>query len=317
MNDPLPEGEGDQNLAHSRSHPLSLWERGEATERSEGAWGEGQRAAPDECNCYDALMLTLPNQWSALHSSDFAGLDASRTVAVLPLGATEQHGPHLPLDVDAVLVEAMVAGALPRLAAGTPVLVLPTLSAGLSTEHTSFPGTLSLSSETTLRALCDIGQSVARAGVRKLLMFNAHGGHVAAMDLAARDLRSIGLTVFHTSWEQLPLGAAWEAFSAEERRYGVHGGEIETSMMLALAPERVRIDLAQDFTSSAIERVKRFPLLGQGHSRMGWHAHDLNPSGAVGRADRADAGRGAALLQAVSEQLAALLGQMVEFEPLS
>ena len=79
----------------------------------------------------------------------------------------------------------------------------------------------------------------------------------------------------------------------------------------------VRMDLAKNFTSSAIERVKRFPLLGQGHSRMGWHAHDLNPSGAVGRADRADAGRGAALLQAVSEQLAALLGQMVEFEPLS
>ena len=168
----------------------------------------------------------------------------------------------------------------------------------------------------SLRALCDIGQSVARAGVRKLLMFNAHGGHVSAMDLAARDLRGIGLTVFHTSWEQLPLGAAWESFSAEERRYGVHGGEIETSMMLALAPERVRMDLAQDFTSSAIERVKRFPLLGQGHSRMGWHIQDLNPSGAVGRADKADPVRGQALLDASAEQLALLLRQLVDFDPL-
>ena len=262
-------------------------------------------------------MLSLPNRWDALRSADFALLDGARTVAVLPLGATEQHGPHLPLDVDRVLVEAMVAGALPLLKPGAPVLVLPTLSVGLSTEHAAFKGTLSLSTETALRTLIEIGHSVARAGVRKWLMVNAHGGHVSAMDLAARELRGSGLTVFHTSWEQLPLGAAWEAFSPQERRYGVHGGEIETSMMLALAPQQVRMDLAKDFSSSAIERVKKFPLLGQGHSRLGWHAQDLHPSGAVGRPDWADAKRGRALLDAVSEQLAVLLGQMVEFDPLS
>ncbi len=262
-------------------------------------------------------MLSLPNRWDAMRSADFAGLDGGRTVALLPLGATEQHGPHLPLDVDRVLVEAMVAGALPLLPPNAPVLVLPTFSVGLSTEHTAFKGTLSLSTETTLRALIEIGHSVARAGVRKLLMFNAHGGHVSVMDLVARELRGSGLTVFHTSWEQLPLGAAWEAFSPQERRYGVHGGEIETSMMLVLAPDQVRMDLAQPCTSSAVDRVERFPLLGQGHCRLGWHTQDLHPSGAVGRPDLADAARGAALLAAVSAQLAVLLGQVIEFDPLS
>jgi creatinine amidohydrolase len=262
-------------------------------------------------------MLKLPNHWAALSSPDFAHLDPARTVAVLPLGATEQHGPHLPLNVDHLLVDAMVSGAFQRLAKDSPVLVLPTASVGLSTEHTAFAGTLSLSSHTSLGLLHDIGASVARAGVRKLLMFNAHGGHVALMDLVSRNLRSLGLTVFHSSWDQLPLGAAIEAFDASERRHGVHAGETETSLMLAIAPEQVRMDLAQDFVSSAIDRVKQHPLLGLGHSRMGWHVQDLNPSGAVGRAHLADAQRGQALLDGVQAQLALLLSQLIEFRPLN
>ena len=191
--------------------------------------------------------MDLPGYWGALRSADFDQLDPARAVAVLPLGATEQHGPHLPLDVDQVLAQSMVSGALKHLKPGSPVLVLPTLSVGLSTEHSAFAGTLTLSTETALRVLVELGQSVARAGVRKLLMFNAHGGHVTLMDLAARELRALGLTVFHTSYEQLPLGAAMEAFDASERRYGVHAGEVETSMMLALAPQRVRMELARAF----------------------------------------------------------------------
>jgi creatinine amidohydrolase len=261
-------------------------------------------------------MMDLPGPWGALRSADFHRLDPARCVAVLPLGATEQHGPHLPLDVDRLLAESMVHGAVQRLQPGTPVLVLPTLSVGLSTEHVAFAGTLTLSSETALRVLVELGQSVSRAGVRKLLMFNAHGGHVSLMDLAARDLRAHGLTVFHTSYEQLPLGAAMAAFDAVERRHGVHAGEVETSMMLALAPQQVRMDLAQAAESSAIGRVQSAPLLGQGHSRLGWHVQDLHPSGAVGHAERADAPRGQALLEAIHLQLSQLLVQLVAFEPL-
>lgn len=262
-------------------------------------------------------MLSLPNQWGALRSAEFSELNADRTVALWPLGATEQHGPHLPLNVDVLLVEAMVAGALNKLESGTPVLVLPTLAVGLSVEHRAFAGTLSLSTTSALQMMRETGESVRRAGVRKLLMFNAHGGHVAAMDLAARELRDGGLTVFHTSYEQLPLGSALEAFDANERRYGVHAGEMETSMMLALAPQRVRMDLAQAFASSAQSRVQTHSLLGQGHSRMGWHAQDLHVSGAVGRAASADAQRGQDLLDAISQQLAHLLRQLVAFAPLN
>ena len=261
-------------------------------------------------------MLLLPSHWGSLRSSDFADLDGRRTLAVWPLGATEQHGPHLPLDVDQVLVEAMVAGALAHLDAGMPVLLLPTLSVSLSTEHQNFAGTLTLSAETALRVLRETGASVARAGLRKLLLFNAHGGNTPLMELAARELRGLGLTVFYSSYEQLPLGAALENFDAAERRFGVHAGEVETSMMLALAPERVRMDLAQHFVSSACERVLQYPLLGQGHSRMGWQTQDLHPSGAVGHAQRGDAQRGQALLDAVAQQLAALMAQLVAFEPL-
>ena len=261
-------------------------------------------------------MVDLPCPWGALRSADFEHLDPARAVAVLPLGATEQHGPHLPLEVDRLLAQAMVGGAVSQLPTGTPVLVLPTVAVGLSTEHAAFAGTLTLTAETALRVLVELGQSVARAGVRKLLMFNAHGGHVALMDLAARELRTHGLTVFHTSYEQLPLGAAFEAFDPAERRHGVHAGEVETSMMLALAPQQVRMALAQDFESSAIARVQSAPLLGQGHSRLGWHVQDLHPSGAVGHPERADAQRGQALLDAIATQLALLMSQLVAFAPL-
>lgn len=262
------------------------------------------------------MIKCLPTRWGALRSADFAELDADRTVALWPLGATEQHGPHLPLNVDAVLADAMCEAALQHLEAGTPVLLLPTLAVGLSLEHRLYAGTLTLSVETVLRVLRETAESVLRAGVRKLLLFNAHGGHVAAMDLAARDLRTLGLTVFHTSYDQLPLGAALDAFDPDERRFGVHAGEVETSMMLALAPGQVRMDLAQHITSSAVARVQAHPLLGGGHSRMGWHVQDLHPGGAVGQASQADAARGQALLDSVGEQLAILLRQLVRFDPL-
>jgi len=130
------------------------------------------------------------HRWAELNTRDFAALDPARTVAVLPLGATEQHGPHLPLSVDTVLVDGVVNAALAHLTATDPVLVLPTQTLGLSTEHTAFAGTLHLSPQTLIQLWCDIGASVARAGVKKLLMFNAHGGNVGLMDVVARELRA-------------------------------------------------------------------------------------------------------------------------------
>lgn len=259
------------------------------------------------------------HRWAELNTRDFAALDPARTVAVLPLGATEQHGPHLPLSVDTVLVDGVVNAALEHLAATDPVLVLPTQAVGLSTEHTAFAGTLHLSPQTLIQLWCDIGASVARAGVKKLLMFNSHGGNVGLMDVVARELRAqYGLIVYSSSWYNLPLDAgAMEQFSADEHRFGIHAGDIETSMMLALSPNRVNMAEAQNFASTSQDRAKNYAVLGNGKSaKLGWHMQDYNPQGAAGNASAATAAKGEALVQSAGEQLALLLKELVAL-PLS
>jgi creatinine amidohydrolase len=258
--------------------------------------------------------MTLPSRfWADLTTRDFARLDPAATVAVLPVAAIEQHGPHLPVSVDTTLVDGVIAASLPHLPAELPVLFLPTQQVGKSNEHQRFPGTLSLSAETTIRLWTEIGESVARAGVRKLLIFNSHGGQVSVMDIVARDLRvRCELICYHASWFNLPLGEAVDAlFSPHEARFGIHAGDPETSMMLALKPERVHMALAQDFRSTSQDRAAAYPILGNGKSaKLGWQMQDYNPTGAAGNAAIATADKGRALVQASGRQLAALLGEM-------
>ncbi|MDM0002685.1 creatininase family protein [Variovorax sp. J22P240] len=250
--------------------------------------------------------------WSQLTTRDFGALDPATTVAVLPLGATEQHGPHLPLNVDSTLADGIVAAALPFLPAELPVLFLPTQQIGLSPEHVRFPGTLTLSSETLIRLWSEIGAGVARSGVRKLVLFNAHGGHTGAMDIVARELRAThGLIVYSVSWFNLPLGDAGAQFSADEHRFGVHAGDMETSMMLALAPDQVTMDAARDFGSTSRQRAADYAILGNGRSaKLGWAMEDYNPDGAAGNAAAATAEKGHALVNAAAVQLAALLAEV-------
>jgi creatinine amidohydrolase len=264
-------------------------------------------------------MPSPSRYWADLATTDFAALDAARTVAVLPLGATEQHGPHLPLAVDQCLVDGIVAQALPQLPADLPVLVLPTQQVGYSPEHADFPGTLTLPVETVIATWTALGECVARAGVRKLLLFNSHGGQVSLMDIVARELRMrCKLVVYSCSWWNLPLGdAVTGLFPADEHRFGVHGGDMETSLMLALAAGRVRMPQARDFGSSARERAARHPVLGNGRSaKLGWAMQDYNREGAAGNAAAATAAKGQAVLQAAGSQLAALLQEIGQL-PLS
>lgn len=260
----------------------------------------------------NAPTVSLPRFWSQLSTRDFAALDVAATVAVLPLGATEQHGPHLPLGVDTVLADGIVAAALPLLPPELPVLFLPTQQIGLSPEHARFAGTLTLSAETLIRVWSEIGAGVARAGVKKLVLFNAHGGHVGAMDIVARELRAAhGLIVYSASWFNLPLGEAGARFSAHEHRFGVHAGEIETSMMLALAPQLVRMGAAQDFRSSSEQRAADYAILGNGRSaKLGWAIEDYNAQGAAGNAAAATAPAGQAVVDAAAAQLALLLAEV-------
>jgi len=260
----------------------------------------------------NASSVSLPRYWSQLTTRDFAALDVAATVAVLPLGATEQHGPHLPLGVDTVLADGIVTAALPLLPAKLPVLFLPTQQIGLSPEHARFAGTLTLSAETLIRMWNEIGAGVARAGVKKLVLFNAHGGHVGAMDIVARELRAAhGLIVYSVSWFNLPLGDAGAQFGADEHRFGVHAGDIETSMMLALAPQQVRMGEAKNFRSTSEQRAADYAILGNGKSaKLGWAMEDYNPQGAAGNAAAATGVRGQAVIDAAAEQLALLLAEV-------
>lgn len=262
-------------------------------------------------------MTPKSYQWSDLTTADFAALDSARAIAVLPVAATEQHGPHLPLSVDTDLVNGVIAAALPHLAPGLPALFLPTQAVGFSPEHTRFAGTLTLRAETLMRVWTEIGEGVAASGVKKLVLFNAHGGQVGALDLVARDLRArLGMLVYSVSWFNLPLRDAQGAdvsalFSSEEHRFGIHAGEIETSMMLALRPERVRMDQAEYFRSASQARAADFPILGNGRSaKLGWQMQDYNAEGAVGNASAANADKGHALLDAAGRALAALLAEI-------
>jgi creatinine amidohydrolase len=235
------------------------------------------------------------------------------------LGATEQHGPHLPLSVDTMLVDGVVNAALTHLTAADPVLVLPTQTLGLSTEHTAFAGTLHVSPQTLIQLWCDIGASVARAGVRKLLMFNAHGGNVGLMDVVARELRAQhGLIVYSSSWYNLPIDTVvMSQFSDDEHRFGIHAGDIETSMMLALSAHSVNMTEAKNFASTSQDRAKHYAVLGNGKSaKLGWHMQDYNPQGAAGNASAASVAKGEALLHSAGEQLALLLQELVAL-PLS
>ncbi|MGH7003829.1 MAG: creatininase family protein [Alphaproteobacteria bacterium] len=262
--------------------------------------------------------MTAPpvRYWIDLTTAEFATLDRARLIALLPVGATEQHGPHLPLSVDSRIAAALVKRVAEGLPAEFPLSVLPMLHFGVSPEHADFPGTLSLSAETMLALLMDVGRSVAAAGIRKLVILNSHGGQPQILDVAAQKLRrECRLLVF-------PLNGYryWNAekqFGAEEAAFGIHGGAAETSIMLAIAGETVRRGKVADFPSLAAAMAKRFRHL-RPYGRIasfGWQAQDLNPAGAVGNAASADAAKGETLLAEAAATLAAILGEIDSLSP--
>jgi creatinine amidohydrolase len=263
--------------------------------------------------------MTLPSTkkyWQNLSTTDFASLAHEGTVAILPVAATEQHGPHLPLSVDTTLLEAVLAAALAQLPEKTKALALPTQSIGFSPEHTAFPGTLSFSAETLIRIWTEIGEAVARTGIRKLLILNGHGGQVGVMDLVGRDLRArLGMTVWSSSWFALPQPPEVAAlFPPHEHRYGIHAGDTETSMMLALRPDLVDMSAARDFASASAARAGKYTLLADGRSaKLSWAMEDYNSAGAVGNAAAATAEKGRAVIDAAARNLALLIQEISDF----
>ena len=253
--------------------------------------------------------------WANHTSDSLRDMLARDPVAVLPVGATEQHGPHLPLSVDTDINRGLVQATARILAQGNlPVLFLPTLPIGKSTEHLDFPGSLSLSTQTLISCWMDIGECVANAGIRRLVFFNSHGGQLAPMDIVARDLRvKHDLLTFSCNW--FGLGLPEGLISDHENTYGIHAGELETSMMLHLHGEKCRMDKARDFKSHIehLNATTRHLGLGPG-GKLGWKTRDLNAQGACGNAAAATAETGARAVEHVAAEFARMLGEVHAYD---
>lgn len=258
-------------------------------------------------------MLPKRN-WTEMGWQDFAGADTQRWIAVLPLAATEQHGPHLPVGVDAAIAEAYLGRVRAAIPADLPVTILPTQRVGQSDEHVSYPGTLTLSAATVLRVWTEIGESVHRAGLRKLVLVTSHGGNVEAMGIVARDLRArLGMLVVTVAWHR--FGYPDGLFDAEEKRHGIHGGDIETSLMLAAAPGLVRMDKAQAGEPASVAMQQEFTYLNAHRpAGFGWATQDLHPSGAIGNPTLATGQKGEAALAHGAAAFVELLGEIDRFD---
>jgi creatinine amidohydrolase len=261
--------------------------------------------------------MTLPKRdWMEMTWADIAaaGEAVRRWIAVLPLAAVEQHGPHLPLGVDAYIAEAYLARVRKILPEALPVTFLPVQRVGVSAEHLGYPGTLTLSAATAIKAWTEIGESLARAGLRKLLLVTSHGGNVAAMELAARDLRTrLGMLAVTVGWHR--FGYPEGTFSGEERRHGIHGGDIETSLMLAAMPDAVRTEKAAQATPATVAMAREFKWLGAYRpAGFAWMTQDLNATGAVGDATQASAAKGEAALAHGAQTFVELVREMDRFD---
>lgn len=251
--------------------------------------------------------------WSELGAADFARRDMGRAVAVLPVAAIEQHGPHLPLCTDVTIAEGYLARVRDLVPDALDVLLLPVQPVGKSDEHDAFPGTLSLTATTALAAWGEIGAGVHRAGCGKLVVVTSHGGNSALIDLAASDLRArFGMLAVTTSWSR--LGYPEGLFPEGEIAHGIHAGGIETALMLALRPDLVRTEHVADFPPRTLAIAREFTHLRAGRpAAFAWKAGDLHPSGAMGDARLGTAEAGRAALEHGARAFVALLAEVDRF----
>ncbi|WP_070990163.1 creatininase family protein [Halofilum ochraceum] len=259
-------------------------------------------------------MTVRTYDWATLSHDALSGLDLSGAVAVLPLGATEQHGAHLPLSTDTDLAEGLFDAALERLTAEVTVLRLPAIAIGASAEHADRAGTLSVPAETLAQTLRSIGAGVAAAGVRRLVLLNAHGGNLAAMDIAALDLRQAhGMFVVKLHYPRLQIGPV--DLPAAELAQGIHGGAVETAMMLHLHPGRVdraafpAVDAPAPGITASPGRVAP-----NGEAPWAWLAGDLDASGIAGDPRLADAALGERLVTGYGAAIADVLTEIASMD---
>jgi creatinine amidohydrolase len=246
--------------------------------------------------------------WQSLTTADVAGIRERDPVVILPLAAVEQHGPHLPLSTDLDIGMGLLARAFTHLPDDLPAWALPPQAVGASGEHTAFAGTLSLGPKQLIWIIQKHGSALARAGVRRLVLSNSHGGNRHAMDAAGLRLRKEhGMLVVKANYFR--LGRPENVVLPDsEWRHGLHGGALETAMMLHLRPDLVRNEAIGDAPSLGAELEQTMRRLGpEGQASFAWLAEDLNPSGVVGDATLADAGMGRRLVEHYGRALAEVI----------
>jgi len=259
------------------------------------------------------LMPSSPWWWD-LSTREFSELDMASIVAILPIGAVEQHGPHLPVRVDAAINAGIIQRAVELKPDDLPLLVMPALPIGKSDEHLAYPGTLSLPYEVLGKVWFEVAKSAWRAGIRKLIFWNSHGGQPQLMEMVCRQLRiELGMFAVSASWFRT-IDAS-DLYSAHELNHGIHGGESETSMMLHLHPELVQMQHADDFVSASVALEATGGILTpEGGIGFGWMAQDLHLSGTTGNAAAADAERGAIATDRAAHALLKLAREVQNFD---
>ncbi len=249
----------------------------------------------------------LPN----LTSPQVAGLDKTRSIVVLPLASIEQHGPHLPIYTDSLIVQEVLDRALALLPSDFPIEVLPLLPYGKSNEHGAFPGTVTLRSETLAQVLKDIGASIARSGFRRFVIFNGHGGNTEIVDFVIRDIREQTRLLVFALHLYLRLARPASGLDPTEQVYGIHAGDFETSLLLRCHPELVQREL---IASTPVERAVRKHPPFMGPLTYAWLTQDISESGVIGDATTADAAKGERWLNEGAMQTAEAFRQIAEFD---
>jgi creatinine amidohydrolase len=257
--------------------------------------------------------MTKKRFWGELTTGEFAALDPHATVAVLPVAAIEQHGPHLPVMTDTAIMQGMIDTVLARAPDDLEVLFLPVQSIGKSNEHLRSKGTITFSAENLLRSWFEIGEAVHRAGLRKLVIVNSHGGNSEVIAILTREFRvRLGMLAVATQWRR--FGLPPDTYGAYDATYGIHAGDIEASLMLHFRPDLVDMSKAKMFPSRAAEIEKAFTHLRPiGTHAFGWIAQDLNPDGAVGDASAGTAEKGKATAAFQADGFIALLRDVARF----
>jgi creatinine amidohydrolase len=252
--------------------------------------------------------------WLEMTWTDVAAGDPQSWIAVLPVAAVEQHGPHLPLGTDSYIAEAYLSRVVALLPQDLPATFLPVQKIGHSDEHRAFPGTLTFSARTVVAAYTEIGESLHRCGVRKLVIITSHGGNVAAIDVVARDLRlRLKMLTVACAWHR--FGYPPDTFERMEERHGIHAGDVETSLVLADRPDLAREENAIVAVPETVRMAQEFKWLGAfDPAGFGWLSQDLHPSGAIGDATRACAGKGERALAHGARAFIELLQDVERFD---